>query len=214
MDGPKGVGVVRWMRWATYLWPGLPQLMRGSWAGLAVAVGLATLLCGALVASFGWDELFSLGVRKVIWMSLGGVWLILLVVWPSWDRQAEFAQVQDAEQDDFNQALEHYLQGNWFQAERLLQKCLQANDHDLDARLMRATLCRHTGRLEEAADELDLIQRLEGSQKWEWEIGRERALLAQAQSQDNEENETMPGWDKSGQSARVSLTAMKHPTEG
>jgi hypothetical protein len=43
---------------------------------------------------------------------------------------------------------------------------------------MLATLLRHTGRLEEAVEHLDRLQRMEGSEKWGLEIQRERELLA------------------------------------
>jgi hypothetical protein len=62
----------------------------------------------------------------------------------------------------------------------LLRERLGREPRDLEARLMLATLLRHTRRLEDARRELELIERFEGSGKWAWEIRQERAILAQA----------------------------------
>ena len=46
------------MPWATYLWPGLPQLwFSGLWSGLVLAAGSPCSLTCWLAASFVWVEL-------------------------------------------------------------------------------------------------------------------------------------------------------------
>jgi cytochrome c-type biogenesis protein CcmH/NrfG len=42
---------------------------------------------------------------------------------------------------------------------------------------MLATLYRHTRRYDEAAKQLDRLDRLDEAVKWRWEIERERELL-------------------------------------
>jgi hypothetical protein len=74
------------------------------------------------------------------------------------------------------------LQGNWFQAERVLSARLRKDAGDLDARLLLATLLRRTGPLEEAQREVDLLERCEGAWKWGPEIHRERQLLTEAKT--------------------------------
>ena len=90
----------------------------------------------------------------------------------------------DSQADAFVEALDHYLKGDYYQAEQILEGLLRRNLRDVDARLMLATLLRHTGRLDEAARQLDTLARFEDAGKWELEIRQERELLAEARTQD------------------------------
>jgi len=175
---------MRRKRWLVYLWPGLPQLwLHGSWPGMAVALAAACLLNLALLGSFGWSEVVAPAEERALWLTLGVVWVAAAALsWVGSRRQASPARPKPLP-DAFEQALDHYLKGNWFQAERLWVDLLRCSPRDLDARLMLASLWRHTGRLEEATAQLDLLTRLEGAEKWEWEVGCERELLRQAREQ-------------------------------
>jgi hypothetical protein len=45
------------LHWSAYLWPGLPQVwLRGSYVGLALAIGFTALANVLLVATLAWDE--------------------------------------------------------------------------------------------------------------------------------------------------------------
>jgi hypothetical protein len=173
-----------------YIWPGLPQLwFRGSWSGLTVAIITAGLVDIILLSTFGWSELISPGVRNALWVSLGGVWLGSLLFFSGSDPSRP-VDVKGAGSDPFSEAVDYYLQGNWFEAERLWSLQLQHDPRDLDARLMLATLLRHTGRWDEAHGQLDRLQRCDGAWKWVLEISRERQLLAEAQRPaESEEND-------------------------
>jgi cytochrome c-type biogenesis protein CcmH/NrfG len=72
------------------------------------------------------------------------------------------------------------LKGNWFEAERELNKLLRRDNRDLEARLMLATLLRHTKRFDEATRQLNVLVRLEGAKRWELEIRREGELITEA----------------------------------
>ena len=74
------------------------------------------------------------------------------------------------------------MKGDYYRAEHVLEGLLRRNLRDVDARLMLATLLRHTGRLDEAAGELDALARLEGAGKWELEMRREREFLTEAKT--------------------------------
>jgi len=172
---------MRRMRWALYLWPGLPQLWtRGTWSALGVAVSAGAALDVALLGTFVWTELLPQGVRNALWIALGIAWLAAAVFAVVWDRRHATGGSPELEKDKFSEATEHYLQGNWFEAERALGNLLRQNARDLEARLMLATLYRHRGRLDEAAGQLDLLRRFAGAEKWEPEISREQQLLAEA----------------------------------
>ncbi len=188
---------MRRMPWAVYLWPGLPQLsQRGSWPALVVALGAAALLDVALLATLVWDELLSADLRMVYWLFLLAAWGLSAGL-SAWLYQREKRRREaDANRDIFREALDHYLQGNWFAAEQALSRLLRKNRRDVEARLMLATLLRHTRRWDEAARQLDVLVRLEDAQKWELEIRHEAELLAAARggSEDggagNHENDT------------------------
>ncbi len=90
----------------------------------------------------------------------------------------------------FLEAIELYLQGQWFEAERKLISLLRENPRDVEARLMIATLFRHTRRWEEASRQLDQLERLEASRAWTLEIHRERERIRQAKAQAQTPDET------------------------
>ncbi len=171
--------------WATYLWPGLPQVWtRGSWSALLLATAAATLLNLAMIGTLVWCELIAPDVRTALWGTLGGVWGVAALVSFVWGRWLKASEQTDPAAEPFMTALEYYLKGNWFQAERALGRLLRKNARDLEARLMLAALLRHTGRFDEAGRQLDRLQRIEDAVKWELEIHRERKLLAKAAAHD------------------------------
>jgi hypothetical protein len=174
---------MRRMPWIACAWPGLPQLWSyGSWAGLALALGMAVILDLLLLVSFGWSELIGQSLRSAVWTLFGVGWVgaAFWSVRQSGHRSA--AASPDPQKDPFAEALEHYLKGDYYQAEQALEGLLRKNLRDLDARLMLATLLRHTGRFDEAKRQLDTLARFEGAGKWQWEIERERELLKQART--------------------------------
>jgi len=175
------------MRWATYLWPGVRQLWgQGNPSALILSLALAVVLDVALVGTFGWNELFTPVVRNALWVSLGIMWLVAVVYTANWDPYAGAVKPSAKKGDGFGEALDYYLKGNWFEAERSLAGLLKGHPQDLDARMMLATLFRHTGRWEEAQQQLDWLQKAEGSQKWELEIWRERQGLAAARQRSDD----------------------------
>ncbi len=155
-SSPKRAGIaMRRMPWAIYLWPGLPQLWRrGLWSGLLLATGFAALVDVMLLASLVWGELLSAFDLRLGWSVLGLLWGGSVVVSARWGRLEPPAKVAEAVEGLFRRALGEYLQGNWFEAETHLAHLLAANPRDVEGRLLRATLLRHTRRYDEALDEL------------------------------------------------------------
>ncbi len=192
------------MPWATCWWPGLPQMRdRGSWAGLGLAAGFAILLNLVLVGTLLWSDFLPRGARTLMWALASLVWAGSAVYSRYWDRGR--AVPSDRTADAFVEAREQYLKGNWFEAECLLAGILERNPRDLEARLLLATLLRHTGRRDEAARQLDRLERFEGSGKWVLEIRRERQQLQAAKTEeDDAEHEAAlppPSADASPQAA-------------
>jgi hypothetical protein len=173
-----------------HLWPGLPQLWtRGSWGGLTLAVGFTALVNVLAIATFVWTEWLVSNIR---WAALGTLAVVWLLAWlesrADWRRLlAEFTagegSVSDpVEQADrwFRDAQGAYLAGDWVSAEQTLLKLLKQDPRDAEARLMLATLWRHEGRLEAAAEELDRLARLETAAAWTTEIAWERERIYSA----------------------------------
>ncbi len=186
--------------WVFCAWPGLAQLWKkGAVAGLVLAIGFALLLNLALVASFGWTDVLSASSRTV-------TWIVVLLVWSA-AGVASFVQMRKevaketskhinassedsdvAEEDDllFVEATNEYLQGNWYEVERLLNELLRRDPGDVEARLMWATMCRHTQRFEEARRRLDDLSLRERAEAWSIEIENERRLIEQEYERDQE----------------------------
>jgi len=150
---------------------------------LAIAVGAAIVLNLLLLVSFGWTELIGRDLRTTLWVGLGVVWVGAAVWSVNWSRKRAGDRNPNPQQDAFDQALDHYLKGDYFQTEQILEGLLRRNIRDVDARLMLATLLRRTRRFDDAARQLDTLARFEDAGKWELEIRQERALLRKAKTQ-------------------------------
>jgi len=158
----------------------MPELsQRGSWIALGVAVAAAMLLNVTLLASFVWPDWLGREVRMVCWMFVGVTWGASAGV-SAWLSRRQQAIETDAADDPFREATEEYLKGNWFEAERVLGRLLRRDDRDLEARLMLASLLRHTKRFEEATRQLNILVRMEDAEQWALEIRREGELLTEA----------------------------------
>ena len=189
---------MRWTRFATCLWPGLPQLWwQGAWWALALAVGFAVALNLALVATIVWPQLFDPSLRNALWAAILSVWLVC-VANSGW-RMADFTvRIPNSEfrngEDLFPKAIDEYLGGNWAGAEEILSRVLRRDRGDVPARLMRATLLRRTGRLDQAESELRTLTSLEAAEPWALEIQQEtdalvrvRASAEESPSQDDDD---------------------------
>lgn len=214
LDGRMGgVGAVRLRRGsllvtklrthrAAYFWPGLPQLwMRGSWAGLLVAVGFTALLNVLLWATLVFGEWLPLETQLIGYAVLSVIWL--LARWQTRaERRANLAANDELDQSDgstegvpserdglFREAQGHYLRNDWVATEQLLLKLLKQESRDVESRLMLATLWRHQGRLAEAQRQLDRVARLEAAEPWKHEIAAERMAL---EIDENEQHQTEP----------------------
>lgn len=172
--------------WAIYLWPGLPHIwICGSWSALGVAIIAAALVCAAMAGSFGWTELITPALRKALWISLAAVWCAAAIVAAVKLRHSPANSDSGSGKNPFALAMELYLKGDYYQAERALKILLDDNIRDIEVRLSLATLLRHTGRFDEASVQLDQLVCFDGAEKWELEIQTERKLLAESRKNPN-----------------------------
>ena len=163
----------------TCCWPGLTRLwLKGEWTGLLWAVLFAVGMNFVLVASFIWPELLSTQVLIAVWLAVGVVWCVS--VWRTYQQLPELngSTIDHEEVDDlFQQAQSQYLKGHWLEAETVLIRLTRINPRDIEARLLLATLYRHTKQPQEAQQQLETLQRTDGSQTWAIEIAQEQQLL-------------------------------------
>ena len=169
-------------RRATCLWPGLAQLwIDGSWRGLTIAVAFAAWLNMLLAVSLVWYELASPLTKSVGWLVAAGLWLAAAGVSWRWLTRREGQIVRESQgnaaEDLYPAAMNEYLKRNFVTAERMAKKLLAANERDIVAGILLASVWRRTGRTSEAKAELERLDRLEASQPWSTEIERELARL-------------------------------------
>jgi len=166
--------------WATYLWPGLPQLWTdGTWSGLACALAYSALLNLLILTSFVWEELLAGPLVLAGWFAAIVVWVAAIVVTRRTRPQAVVEKAAAPVEDLFCAALGEYLQGHWFEAETLLSRIFEHRPRDVEARLLLATLLRRTKRCTEAREQIARLECIENASVWSVEIAREKQLLAQ-----------------------------------
>ena len=156
---------------------------------MVVAVGFTALANLLAAATFVWTEWLADNIR---WSALAALTVDWLLSWiesrADWRRLlAEFSAgeagvPEPSELSDrwFREAQDAYLAGDWVAAEQALLKLLKQDARDAEARLMLATLWRHQGRTEAAAQQLDQLERLETAATWKSEISWERERIGAA----------------------------------
>jgi len=191
------------MHWMAHLWPGFPHLWnRGSWAGLALAVGFTVLLNVLLVATLVWTGWMSHEARQIGFAVLVVIWAFAwLESRADWQRllaerralakeqirnvgtdsnevYGEEGPIEEEESEGmsdriYRDAQRNYLAGDWVRCEQLLRNLLMLDKRDVESQLMLATLWRHLGRMEEAAQLLHRLECLEAAAPWSYEITHE-----------------------------------------
>lgn len=175
---------MNWERIMLCSWPGLPGLwQRGHTSSLIIAIGFASLLNLALISTFLWPRFLGEAFPIVTWPILLLVWSMSILfsykTMPTWAKTPKIAAVEEPKQSDalFIRAQQEYLKGDWDEAERLLRRCLEVWPRDIEARLLLATMLRHSRRLFDASAELAHLLKYDESINWISEIRREEKLI-------------------------------------
>jgi len=145
-----------------------------------MAIGFTALLNLLLLTTLVWTELLHRTWVVVGWATLGLAWTAAAVVAARLAGMTQLGSSSVEQEDLFRAAQKEYLRGHWFEAEAALTTLLGAAPKDIEARLLLATLLRHTGRVREARQQLTALQRLDGAEQWENEINHEHQLLDEA----------------------------------
>lgn len=190
------------VRYLTLFWPGLPWLwLRGSVAGLVLAVAFAITLDVAVITTFIWPDLIELSFLLAVWTATAIVWLVSTV-----SAVAAFppplARPAPAEVDPlFVRARAAYLARDWIVAETRLRELLAVAPTDGEAQLLLGTLLRRVGRRAEARRALEQLSRSDAGVRWSRAIATELARLEAAPTQESDietEPVTLPLRDLAG----------------
>jgi tetratricopeptide (TPR) repeat protein len=143
---------------------------------LVLAAGFAVLLDLLLLGSFVWVELLGPRDLRLGWMAAGSLWGASAILSFGFHRPAAATSSADLV---YQEALKHYLQGSWFEAETSLGRLLRLAPRDVEGLLLLATLLRRTRRYDEALSQFDRLERLRDATRWAREIAEERQLIAE-----------------------------------
>ena len=168
-------------RYLTLIWPGMPWLwLRGSFAGLVLALAFAVALDVAVFTTWIWSELVDVRLSLAVWTGTAVVWLIATVSALT-GFPPPIPQGRDAATDAlFVKARDAYLARDWLAAETKLRALLDLSPTDGEAQLLLATLLRRVGRLEEAAAAFETLSRSDAGAPWLPAIARELERIASA----------------------------------
>ena len=178
------------LRYLTLAWPGLPWLwLRGSRAGLVLALAFAVALDVGILTTFIWPDLVELPVTFAVWAGVCVIWLASTVsavaAFPPSIARPRAADVDPL----FVQSRNAYLARDWFTAETRLRDLLKVAPTDGEAQLLLATLLRRVGRLAEARDALEKLSASDTGARWRTAIAAERTRIATARRGDSDTDE-------------------------
>ena len=163
----------------TLLWPGMPWLwLRGSLAGLVLALAFGVAVDVALLTTWIWTELVDLPISIGLWTAVAAVWLVATVSAVSAFPPAIRTGRDEAADTLFVKARNAYLARDWLLAETQLRTLLDISPTDGEAQLLLGTLLRRAGRVAEAREALQKLSRSDSGAVWRSAIAREIDLMA------------------------------------
>ncbi|QDV75038.1 hypothetical protein [Botrimarina mediterranea] len=192
----------RHLHWAAYLWPGLPHLwVRGSLAGLTLALAFSVLLNVLVLATLVWPAWLESRLKFACGATAVALWLAAL-----WETRGELrrlaAQRKAAESEAIDgndpaetdrskpvpndsllndsllgEAQTSYLRGDWLTAERKLREAIRRDRDDFEARFWLVSVLRTAGRHRHAQRLLRRVERLDAAVAWRHEITDEHRRL-------------------------------------
>lgn len=158
-------------------WPGLPNAwIQGNLRALVACICFGWVTSILLLATFVWPEWLSQ-------LGYNGLGIGAVIVWfvgsahNHWNLSTWLAPPEHDDGGAFEQAQDHYLKGDWFEAEAKLLSIVAENPRDAEAQLLLAGVLRHTARWQAALRRLDQLEFLQAAANWRFEIQRERALV-------------------------------------
>lgn len=181
----------RRLHWAAYLWPGLPHLwVRGSLAGLTLALAFSVLLNVLVLATAVWPAWLEPRLKVACGLTAFGLWIAAL--WETRGELRRLAAEREAAQSAEETATKtespegdallaaaqtSYLRGDWSEAECQLRRAIRQDHDDFEARFWLVSVLRNAGRLRQAERLLRRVERRDAAAGWRREIEDERNRL-------------------------------------
>ena len=176
----KGSSFVSFLRSLTLLWPGLPWAwLRGSWAGLVLAIAFAICLNLSIMTAWIWTDFIELEMTFGIWAATAIIWTVSSVSAISTFPQPLINYRDEVTEKLFIDARDAYLARDWLRAETKLQTILTLSPTDGEAQLLLGTLLRRVSRFQEAKKALETLTRSDTGKLWQHAIDRELLLIKQ-----------------------------------
>ncbi len=168
-------------RYLTLLWPGLPWLwLRGSVAGLVLALAFGVAFDVAILLTWVWTELVGTEFILGLWAATAAIWGIATLSAVTTFPPPLPTGRNEAAEALFVAARDAYLARDWLAAETKLRGLLVVAPTDGETQLLLATLLRRVGRRAESRTALDLLARSDAGAPWLGVIRRELARLGTA----------------------------------
>ncbi len=165
-------------RYLTLLWPGLPWLwLRGSIAGLILALAFAVALDMAILLTWVWTELVATEFALGLWAATAGVWAVATLSAVTTFPPPLPTGRNEAAEALFVAARDAYLARDWLAAETKLRGLLVVAPTDGEAQLLLATLLRRVDRRAESRAAFEKLSRSDAGRPWQAVIRRELARL-------------------------------------
>ena len=163
-------------------WPGLPRLWyRGDVAGLGWALIFGAAFNLALISTFYWPSWITpWGVR--------GLWLAIVALsfgfgctsWINWGEIAGKAKLDEGTEELYLEAQDHYLRGEYFEAEAALHRIFSSGKQDVEAAILMVLILRRTRRWAQALYCIDRLLLLDNAMVWQRELGLERKSIQES----------------------------------
>ncbi len=165
-------------------WPGFDKLWnRGDFHSLLVSILFAWALMLAWSATFVWPE-WLMSTFDNAWVAR----CLLTAVWITLAFSAVGSALQSLRPSNgdgpspaeavkhLELAQEHYLQADYFEAERQIKKNVRRSKTDIESSMLLVAIYRRTRRIQQALDLIAILELLEASLPWMSEIRVEKEL--------------------------------------
>lgn len=185
------------------LWPGLAAAwINGDLRGLVLSVGFGWATSLLIMATFVWPQWISPFLVNTLWIAHAIFWFAETGR-SLWTFKSISKPETVAQSPAFLEAQEHYIRGNWFDAEALLLNIIQETPRDAEAQLLLASALRHTKRWQAALRRLEQLEFLQAASNWRFEIQQERSLIKRAIAEEAETDDSDPNDSPSEPSSAV-----------
>lgn len=164
------------------LWPGLDYLVRhGSFRAWLGAMFYAFFAMAVLCVTLVWDDIMPVQSRKVLLILFGITWLLGIFVSHRFEKAFQESQKQRKKDSVVNDTLPlaqtEFLRQNYYEAEKLLRERLLKFPEDVPARFFLVSVLRRQKRLNDAREQLAILEQNPALELWALELYKEKELL-------------------------------------